>query len=116
MGLDGYFYRKKWGDTKFELRRPLCGGIFSGNGEDGSFRARRYNPIVIDLTGYDLSTEYSNEEIKVIAKLLREAYENRRDEVMNLLKEYDIDEDEFLALVELFEQAAEKGCVYTPWG
>ncbi len=115
MGLDGYFFVNKWGDTKFNLRRPLCRGIFSGNGSDGSFRAKCYQGILIDITGYDLVSRYSNEEVRKIANLLRESYEKDRDRVREALRENEMSEEEFLAFLELFEQAAEKGCQYEPW-
>ncbi len=115
MGLDGYFFVKELGDTKFDLRRPLCGGIFSGDGSDGSFRAKCYQGILIDLTGYDLVTHYTNEEVRKIANILRNVYENDKDKIKEALSENHMSEEEFLAFLDLFEQAAEKGCQYVPW-
>ena len=36
----------------------LCGGIFSGNGEDGSFRGKVYILLVSGITGVPLNQEW----------------------------------------------------------
>jgi hypothetical protein len=37
-----------------EANIELCGGIFSGNGNDGSFRGKAYVIMIADITGQNL--------------------------------------------------------------
>lgn len=64
MGLDTYAVMVKE-DGEFEFADPalfkdvgsLCGGIFSGNGNDGSFRGKVYDQVVEEATGETLYQE-----------------------------------------------------------
>ena len=113
MGLDGYLFREEIGDTSFEVN-SLCSGMFSDNGSDGSFRAKCYDDIVFELTGFTLYEDHTPDEVAEIAKRLREA---SRNQVESAIREslYDVKISEFNALVQLFTETAEMGCQYKAW-
>lgn len=41
-----------------EANIELCGGIFSGGGNDGSFRGKIYALMILDITGMSLHQEW----------------------------------------------------------
>lgn len=67
MGLDTYASRSndENGSLTDEDKQAfldadihLCGGMFSGNGNDGSFRGKVYSQIVEDITNASLYSEW----------------------------------------------------------
>lgn len=73
MGLDSYFRDNNGKEMIVELGRPinLAGGLFSGNGCDGSFRGKVYASLVEEVTGHSLyQEEISNKTVKEMAAKL----------------------------------------------
>src|SRR5678816_4248612 len=67
MGLDTYAVRpEKDADGNYPRAEPehftevgqLCGGMFSGNGNDGSFRGKVYSHSIEEVTGVSLYQEF----------------------------------------------------------
>lgn len=116
MGLDSYLFREKRGDTQFNLSYKLVGGFMtSGDGSDGSFRGGEYDCVIYEATGYTLHTEHlTPDEVKDLANKLKNWFE-QSDEVDKVASFCDVFPEEIKALVELFTQAAEKGCQYEGW-
>lgn len=114
MGLDSYLFRKKVGDTQFELPHPLVGGMFSGHGCDGSFRGKVYDSFVEAVTGKSLYVEEAGPYyVRDIAEGLQRFLDgNPPDSVFEM---HGISREEAVALAALFHQAADKGCSYIGW-
>lgn len=66
MGIDTYASRSPDDIVLTEEDRnafgkaniELCGGIFSGGGNDGSFRGKVYAMMILDITGVSLTQEW----------------------------------------------------------
>lgn len=81
MGLDVYAVRKgldssgysHMEDSLFEgIKYPLCGGLFSSNGNGGSFRGKVYNDFIESISGVTLYQEMmSSDDIEKIVNNLR---------------------------------------------
>lgn len=94
MGLDTYaVVLKDNGDFSIEEAKRifmrdrlsrhilLVGGIFSGNGYDGSFRGKCYNDLIETVTGYSLYNHLIDpEEVKEIYLKLVEFRKKVKDE------------------------------------
>lgn len=112
MGLDSYFgIRQDNGEIEsvkvvFEGRTPsLCGGMFSGDGCDGSFRGKVYDDYVTVVTGVSLyQVEIDNTTVRQMAAALRAK--------ADLMGEKYIEAHD-LALV--FEKFGEAGCSLYGW-
>jgi len=114
MGLDNYWKKNKDEDGVIEGNFNICGGMFSGSGND-SFRGKVYHRFVEDVTGVslygDLETfETSNETVKQMADDLT-ATEWRDSYIQN----YDIEEQEFKDLVRMFRLHADAGHYLLAW-
>ena len=115
MGLDNIWMKSKDEKGVIEGEFKVCGGIFSGNGND-SFRGKVYCRFVEDVTGISLygytneSNEISNEIVREMADDL-EATEWRDSYVEN----YDIEEQEFKDLVRMFRLHADAGHYLLAW-
>ena len=109
MGLDNFWMKNKDEHGVIEGKFEICGGIFSGHGND-SFRGKVYNRFVEDVTGISLygytpdTNEISNEVVRDMADGL-EATEWRDSYIEN----YDIEEQEFKDLVRMFRLHADAG-------
>ena len=109
MGLDNLWKKNDNETASVEGVFQICGGIFSGNGND-SFRGKVYARLVEDITGISLygytneSDKIPNEIIKDMAESL-EATEWRDSYIQN----YDIEEQEFKDLVRMFRLHADAG-------
>jgi len=109
MGLDNLWKKNDNETASVEGEFQICGGIFSGNGND-SFRGKVYHRLVEDITGISLygytneSDKIPNEIIKDMAEGL-EATEWRDSYIQN----YDIEEQEFKDLVKMFRLHADAG-------
>lgn len=117
MGLDSFLFAEKIGDCSFDIGGGLCGGMFSGDGSDGSFRGKAYNPLVEKVTGLSLYTQLGSPEfVAEIAEKLRN-FLNELPEECNVVKvgKFEYTREEVESLTRLFEQAAEKGCKYCGW-
>ena len=115
MGLDNMWMKDKDVPGVIEGEFKICGGIFSGNGND-SFRGKVYNRFVEDVTGISLygytpdTNEISNEVVRDMADGL-EATEWRDSYIEN----YDIEEQEFKDLVRMFRLHADAGHYLVAW-
>jgi len=115
MGLDNLWMKSKDERGVVEGEFKICGGIFSGNGND-SFRGKVYNQFVEDVTGISLygytpdTNEIPNETVKQMADDL-EATEWRDSYIEN----YDIEEEEFKDLVRMFRLHADAGHYLLAW-
>jgi hypothetical protein len=115
MGLDNIWMKSKDEHGVIEGEFKVCGGIFSGNGND-SFRGKVYARFVEDITGISLygytpdTDEISNEVVRDMADGL-EATEWRDSYIEN----YDIEEEEFKDLVRMFRLHAEAGHYLIAW-
>ncbi len=108
MGLDNFWKKSKDEAGEVEGEFKICGGIFSGHGND-SFRGKVYHRFVEDVTEVSLygdleTNEISNETVKKMADDL-EATEWRDSYIEN----YDIVEEEFKDLVKMFRLHADAG-------
>jgi hypothetical protein len=115
MGLDSYFKIKQYHTPKFDTLPALhlCGGIMSGNGQDGSFRGKVYDQFITRVTGQSLyEFEIEHQVICNMAKALNEwNYATVSDK-----ETYGITEEEFNDLKLLFNAAAEmEDCVLIGW-
>lgn len=81
MGLDVYAVRKSPDSSEYshmenslfsEIKYPLCGGIFSGNGNGASFRGKVYNDFIESISGVTLYQEMmGSDDIETIVNNLR---------------------------------------------
>ena len=114
MGLDNFWKKNKDEDGVIEGNFNICGGMFSGHGND-SFRGKVYHRFVEDVTEVSLygdreTNEISNETVKKMADDL-EATEWRDSYIQN----YDIEEQEFKDLVRMFRLHADAGHYLLAW-
>jgi hypothetical protein len=114
MGLDNIWKKNKDENGVIEGEFKLCGGVFSGHGND-SFRGKVYDRFVEDVTGVSLygdpeTFEIPNETVKQMADDL-EATEWRDSYIQN----YDIEEQEFKDLVRMFRLHADAGHYLLAW-
>jgi hypothetical protein len=104
MGLDNYWMKSKEEAGNIEGEFKVCGGIFSGNGND-SFRGKVYSRFIEDVTDEDLyQGMIPNETVKKMADDL-DSTEWRDSYIQN----YDIVEEEFKDLVRMFRLHADAG-------
>ena len=104
MGLDNYWMKSKEEAGTIEGEFKVCGGIFSGNGND-SFRGKVYSRFIEDVTNEDLyQGMIPNETVKKMADDL-DSTEWRDSYIQN----YDIVEEEFKDLVRMFRLHADAG-------
>ena len=114
MGLDNIWKKNKDENGFVEGDFKLCGGVFSGHGND-SFRGKVYDRFVEDVTGVSLygdpeTFEIPNETVKQMADDL-EAVEWRDSYITN----YDIEKQEFKDLVRMFRLHADAGHYLLAW-
>lgn len=114
MGLDNIWMKDKDVNGVVEGDFQICGGIFSGNGND-SFRGKVYSRFVQDVTGVSLygdeeTCQIDNDTIKQMADDLQ-ATEWRDSYIEN----YDIEEEEFKDLVRMFRLHADAGHYLVAW-
>lgn len=124
MGLDSYIYRRKPGDTRFDIPDVLVSGIFSGHGSDGSFRGKWYEPL-ISVISNGMLTLYEDEAdedwLGRVASTLEDYLKQLPSDIQTIVvdtpewgrHEYAI--EEVRALAKLFRQGWEKGCKYSGW-
>ena len=108
MGLDCYIVHGNDQDKAFtyeddeRLRNIfLCGGMLSGDGSDGSFRGKVYEPLIDDLMQHDggiwHKSEYddppyvTSDELKAQAKALEEFIQLKVDIMEEDSETYDDD-------------------------
>ena len=114
MGLDNIWKKSKDENGVIEGEFKVCGGVFSGNGND-SFRGKVYNRLVEDITGVSLygdpeTCEVPVETVKQMAIDLEET--EWRD---SYIQNYDIEEEEFKDLVKMFRLHADAGHYLLAW-
>lgn len=89
-----------------------CGGMFSGHGQS-SFRGKVYDSIVDGVTGVSLYTDdkIPNETVREMASKLAET----PWEIARQYDQWELSEDDYKGLVEMFQAHAEAGHVLTAW-
>jgi len=74
MGLDCYIQKD---DKAFEHEDikdvNLCGGLFSGQGSDGSFRGKFYSPLMDHVLGQEGTWYHEGDEVSSSYELVRQA-------------------------------------------
>lgn len=124
MGLDCYWVwitqnppdEETAKKVKFDPPLNLCGGMFSGHGE-GSFRGKMYADFIESVTNYSLYNLVTlNQDVKEIAKKLRELKETLPEpELKKLCEEKEITLEEFYDLLRMFEVYADAGASIYSW-
>ena len=114
MGLDNIWKKNKEENGVIEGDFKLCGGVFSGHGND-SFRGKVYDRFVEDVTGVSLygdpeTFEIPNETVNQMADDLEATV--WRD---SYIENYDIEEEEFKDLVRMFRLHADAGHYLLAW-
>lgn len=117
MGLDTFASRSphdiELNDEDLQAFREanieLRGGIFSGGGNDGSFRGKVYTTLILDLTGFSLYQEWFPPETvhlifqALLACLPKEkappSHENNDNEVLELIKFFKVCSERRLGLI-----------------
>lgn len=135
MGLDSYFRKPAENDEddteyqiitiEFDGRQPnLIGGMFSSNGQDGSFRGKCYEHLIGALTLYSLYTEHmSNSDVMSITESLRRALYEEKSEEYKVLRGwfdsennyYNFDIEHVEDLYRVFNAFALEGCDLFGW-
>ena len=114
MGLDSYFRIKTYETPEFKdlPELHLCGGMMSGDGNDGSFRGKVYDAFITRVTGESLyQEEIERETICLMARKLNDWTYSVIDE-----ETYGITEQDFNDLKLLFNAAAKtENCVLVGW-
>ena len=92
-----------------EANIALCGGIFSGGGNDGSFRGKVYAELILEVTGQSLYAEWiPPETVKEMYDMLKACdpeeaadwgYRNTAQEVLDLRKFFKVCVERGLGLV-----------------
>lgn len=121
MGLDTYalrryppegIYGKLTDEDKAAFAAAninLCGGMLSGNGDDGSFRGKVYDDLVQEVTGQTLYQELIDPEtVKEMAQALAEV-----DPAIAGM--YRMGKREVTSLQRFFQVAAERGLALYGW-
>jgi len=92
----------------------LCGGLFSGDGNDGSFRGKVYALLIIEITGQSLTQEW------IPPETVCEMYESLKNSDTNTDLDTDYErDDDFVAIKELqkfFKVCCERGLGLINWG
>lgn len=117
MGLDSFFKIKKYSTPEWKkLNVKLCGGLFSGEGADYSFRGKVYNDLVQQVTGISLySFEISNSDLIEMSNKLQETKYDIKWGAINKYP-YDITKQEYADIKKIFKIAAEtENCVLVGW-
>jgi len=110
MGLDNFWKKseEEYGTVEGEFK--ICGGIFSGSGND-SFRGKVYARLIKDITMVDLYDDMiTNEQVKQMAEDLEGT-----EFIPEYIVEYDIEHDEFKDLVKMFRLHADAGHHLVSW-
>ena len=81
----------------------LCGGILSGNGDDGSFRGKVYSDLVYKITGRSLYYEWTPPEIvgrmyQKLKSVNSSDYPGQEDDIENLRRFFKVCIDKNLGL------------------
>lgn len=120
MGLDTYASRspddivlteddlKAFADANIEL----CGGIFSGDGNDGSFRGKVYVMLVLEITDENLAQDWIPPEI--VRKMYTSLLACDPEEA---IRQYDLRNtaSEILELRKFFKVCSERGLGLLGW-
>lgn len=130
MGLDSFFKMPKNPDEEVkqynlpEFAEPypsLCGGMFSGDGTDGSFRGKVYNPFIEELTGVSLyEEEINNETLREMVAKFEELFDSGK--ALDYLKEFneksnwwELKENELFDLYRVFKAFTDVGAHLYGW-
>ena len=87
----------------------LCGGIYSGSGNDGSFRGKVYTSLILELTDFSLFEEWIPPErvhamFQALLACLPEekappSHENSDNEIFELVKFFKVCSERGLGLI-----------------
>lgn len=115
VGLDNYWeLPESVAPPAFEPELNLCGGIFSGHGEE-SFRGKVYDIIVFEVTRVSLGQDMiPNDTVREMAdKLDRTAYADIPEDARDC--GYFVTEEEYLDLRRMFRAYADAGASLVAW-
>ena len=120
MGLDSYFLKKE-ADKAIPLNDDprvagvnLCGGMFSGNGADWSFRGKVYNDFLEQVApGFSLYVEEQGPEAYGRIPAAIEAWLERHPNVEEF--DFGVTRQEANDLKILFEAARDQGALLVGW-
>jgi len=122
MGLDNYFrYPAAPGETApviGKLDVALCGGLFSGNGEDGSFRGKVYCDVLKEICGISIYDEVPPSKCVEMADALKEHVAGQAGAVDDKIihdDPYEITLREAKDLEKVFRAFGEKGYFLHAW-
>tara|TARA_R100000808_G_C2112417_1_gene126113 strand:+ start:144 stop:515 length:372 start_codon:yes stop_codon:yes gene_type:complete len=122
MGLDNYFrYPAAPGETApviGKLDVALCGGLFSGNGEDGSFRGKVYYDTLKEICGVSIYNEVSPSKCVEMADALKEYVAGQVgavDDKIAYIGQYGITFREVKDLEKVFRAFGEQGYYLHAW-
>lgn len=122
MGLDVYFVKSVGpGMTaeppEFPREVSLCGGIFSGHGESGSFRGKVYSPFIEEAISsdpeYSLYNELTPHQLVELADWIDEWLEGHEED--KFVFEYELDRQEIEDLALTFRVFGEAGYGTHAW-
>ena len=120
MGLDNYASRspdeivlteddfQAFADANIEL----CGGLFSGDGNDGSFRGKVYVMLVLEIANENLAQEWISP--KTVSDIYASLMACNPEEA---IREHDVDNtaNEILELRKFFKVCSERGLGLIGW-
>ena len=118
MGLDSYASRSQ---NEIELTEgdlhafneadiSLCGGLFSGGGNDGSFRGKVYSILILEISGISIYEDWvPPEKVQEIYRFLEACdpeeaaeaygYRNSPGDILNLRKFFKVCSERGLGLI-----------------
>lgn len=114
MRLDCYFIRRDAEDVKFPEDINLCGGMFSGNGSDGSFCGKVYDEVFETLTGHSLYSDMDENTVSYLAGIFSQEIEEMYGDLPDdhvVDGQYENTVRELQDLARLFKSAAENNCI-----
>jgi len=92
----------------------LCGGVFSGDGSDGSFRGKVYSLLIIEITGQSLTQEWIPPE--VVSEMYNALLGCDPDQVIEEFRESNDSSLEIIELRKFFKVCNDRGLGLINWG
>jgi hypothetical protein len=110
MGLDSYAVKVVSADAdKFSHITHLCGGLFSGNGSDASFRGKVYAEAISDITDVSLYN------VLISPETVETMYDYLKDASYDLVEEWGLEPEEADDLIAFFKVCADEHYGLSGW-